>query len=180
MAFQCYDGVKGSIDTVQCPSDWCLTATSLSGVVLYGCDTTTNCSQLGSECLDNKLVHNLGYQSICCCQGNLCNYYSPPHCYAGVPGSEEQVICDSGWCLKGTNLRGQVGYDCDTTDVCTTLGKGCYENQMIQQTGYKSACCCEGNLCNSNSNNPNKSATLHTPQILLGVISFIVTIMLLA
>uniref|UniRef100_A0A914W5L8 UDENN domain-containing protein n=1 Tax=Plectus sambesii TaxID=2011161 RepID=A0A914W5L8_9BILA len=135
MAFQCYSGEKGSTDTTSCPSDWCLTATTLSGVVLYSCDNSTFCSQSGSGCIDNKIIHNFGYQSLCCCQTNLCNYDVVTQCYAGVSGSEEQVPCNSGWCLKGTTTRGQVGYDCDTSDVCTTLGKGCYENQMIQQTG---------------------------------------------
>uniref|UniRef100_A0A914W3Q5 Uncharacterized protein n=1 Tax=Plectus sambesii TaxID=2011161 RepID=A0A914W3Q5_9BILA len=73
-AFQCYDGFKGtSIDTTTCPSDWCMTTTTLSGVVQYSCDTTKYCTEFGSGCTSNKIVHNYGFQSLCCCQTKLCN-----------------------------------------------------------------------------------------------------------
>uniref|UniRef100_A0A914XAA9 Activin types I and II receptor domain-containing protein n=1 Tax=Plectus sambesii TaxID=2011161 RepID=A0A914XAA9_9BILA len=91
-------------------------------------------------------------------------------CYQGKRGSTTKASCPSGWCMKGTPTSGDDAYLCDPLGICALMGEKCQEDSTDKD--YKSMCCCNGNLCNS--------ATLHTQHIWLGVISFIVSMMLLA
>uniref|UniRef100_A0A914X994 Uncharacterized protein n=1 Tax=Plectus sambesii TaxID=2011161 RepID=A0A914X994_9BILA len=93
-------------------------------------------------------------------------------CYTNAGGSTTKADCSTNWCLKGTTASGDVGYTCAPEGSCSILGNGCQDGQAVLSQGLKSMCCCNSTLCNS--------ATLHTQHIWLGVISFIVSVMLLA
>uniref|UniRef100_A0A914W536 Uncharacterized protein n=1 Tax=Plectus sambesii TaxID=2011161 RepID=A0A914W536_9BILA len=103
-------------------------------------------------------------------------------CYQGKGGSTTQVPCASGWCMTTTpaNASGAVIYTCDPVGLCAVLGETCYEDPT--DADFKSVCCCSANLCNSATTPVTKtaknSALLHNLHILLGAVSFIVSVML--
>uniref|UniRef100_A0A914W3U0 Uncharacterized protein n=1 Tax=Plectus sambesii TaxID=2011161 RepID=A0A914W3U0_9BILA len=152
MAFQCYQSENVTTTEITCQSGWCLTAIALSGEAFYDCDANAACADIGNECVDNKVVHDQGLKSICCCNSDLCNNGTTAfQCYQGPNGSTTEVTCQSGWCLTGMLISGEVHYDCDSNDACASVGNGCYNNQSVLDNGYKSICCCNSDLCNKGS-----------------------------
>uniref|UniRef100_A0A914WQP4 Uncharacterized protein n=1 Tax=Plectus sambesii TaxID=2011161 RepID=A0A914WQP4_9BILA len=93
-------------------------------------------------------------------------------CYERMNGTTttKKVSCPSGWCAKGTLKTGTAMYRCDPVGACALVGDTCMD--IPTDKDIMTTCCCNGNLCNS--------ATLYTQHTWLGLISFIVTMMLLA